>query len=259
MAWSVDPQGVEKSYWLFRGHKNEDWKLQPTIERKTSYYPIRKAESQLISDFRIHAALWSKAVPDDNDHVSWLAVMRHHGVPTRFLDWSYSPLVALHFALEDGGDIEKDAAVWSINSTLIQKRFESVARPLLNGLTIDLSDPKQFDAIAMYVFDGESHQDDGLVATIFPRLASLRSAAQQGAFLLNCNHTLPFQDSLKKMMSGIKEDQWIKKWRFPYALRAELARTLFRSNVHPLSLFPDLDGMGRLLALKYEIYPIASL
>jgi hypothetical protein len=46
---------------------------------------------------------------------NWLAVAQHHGLPTRLLDWTYSPYVALHFATANLSNYDKDAAIWCVN------------------------------------------------------------------------------------------------------------------------------------------------
>ena len=183
--------------------------------------------------------------------------MRHHGVPTRLLDWSYSPFVALFFACEErDAALENDAAVWMVNTSLIEKKVCGLAPGLITNFVepLDLSSADHFKALALYAFDGVDRRE-GLVAHFLPRLPNARMASHQGTFLINCNHRVQFQDSLRSMMGNGAEDEWIKKWVFPYSLRPQILEYLFRLNIHPLSLFPDLDGLGRLVALKGEIYP----
>ena len=261
------PLVTPRSLWLYRGQSRASWHLTPSIERKRYSNTVRESESQMIADFRAHAPLGCKDVPGFDDRASWLSLMRHHGVPTRLLDWTYSPMVALFFAFEDRDpDMEKDAAVWAVNATLIRKEVEGLAPKIITDFhaPLDLSSATHFDAMAFYAFDGLDASDAldarhrrelGLVAHLLPRKPNTRLAAQQGSFLISCNHCLPFQDSLKNMMRGISEEKWIRKWVFPYSLRIQILEQLYRSNIHPLSLFPDLDGLGRLVALKGEVYP----
>lgn len=57
-----------------------------------------------------------------DDRASWLTLMQHYGLPTRLLDWSESPLVALYFALSSDEDAKTDAAVWVLNPMRLNKK-----------------------------------------------------------------------------------------------------------------------------------------
>lgn len=85
---------------LFRGHKELTYKLIPTIGRLNFLkHDILKNEQLLLKQFKESALPYLKNIPK-NDW-EWLALGQHHGLPTRLLDWTFNPLVALFFAVEE--------------------------------------------------------------------------------------------------------------------------------------------------------------
>ncbi len=80
-----------------------------------------QTEKQLFHDFTSKAHLYTSHLPSEDDHLSWIAAMQHHGVPTRLLDWTYSPYVALFFAVANQGE-EDRAGVWAIHTSPLNER-----------------------------------------------------------------------------------------------------------------------------------------
>jgi FRG domain len=101
--------------WLFRGHRQLDWDLSTSLER-VDPNPVTRTESEfmLLQQFMAAAANYLQGrVPDNADVLGWLALMQHHGAPTRLLDWTRSPYVAAYFAAEEvAGD--GACAIWAI-------------------------------------------------------------------------------------------------------------------------------------------------
>ena len=253
--------------WLFRGEADADAGLVPSIEKYDFLKPVRETEHLMLYDFQTGAPLVAADdVPPETDLAGWLSLMRHHGVPTRLLDWSYSPYVAAYFALarKTAGDT---SAVWVLNMTVVESRAMQVARrlnwsPLPNG-RLDFSEPHFLQSYALTPkYEESRHRGTGLVVPILPRSRSQRLVNQQGIFLLNCNYEMSFWDSLTAMMEppkGAAVENWIRRIEIPRSERLSILRRLFQQNTHPFTLFSDLDSLGKSLLLKRELYPEGSL
>ena len=97
--------------WVFRGHDRAEWKLQTTLERKFGARGAEMEQRQLWQFVRSAPRLLpSHLVPHDNDAAAWLGLIQHYGGPTRLLDVTRSPYVALYFAFETPGEV--DRALW---------------------------------------------------------------------------------------------------------------------------------------------------
>ena len=98
--------GLEGIGRLFRGQNNAEWKLVPKggrdyfadINLQVYFYEWKSRALEFIE----------KRPQDDWD---WLAIAQHHGLATNLLDWTYNPLVAAFFAVEE--DSDTDAAIFS--------------------------------------------------------------------------------------------------------------------------------------------------
>jgi hypothetical protein len=228
---------------------------------------LKRIEGQLAFDFASKAKLHGIDVSTDRP-VALLSAMRHFGVPTRLLDWTYSPFVALYFALEDDRSCTT-AAVWAIDIASLDRAATLKTLPVtkLKGgqkmippvRSVDFSRDEVFLKHVCPDFDFY-HRSDLLgepaienVVPLVPGAQNERLSAQQGLFLCPSQVGPTLMEQLAKLMHPVK-DEWIVKIVIPRTLRSEILRKLFQMNVHPLSLFPGADGLGRFCSLKAELF-----
>jgi hypothetical protein len=251
----------------FRGHRNASWNLFSTLDRA-----LQKTVKVDTPD--IQSTSWQKMNPEANEGavllefqrgahhhhhsptppidevVDWLALMQHHGAPTRLLDWTLSPYVALYFALQ--GESEGDAALWAIDLRWLSDR----SNELLRQNDENCPDGSDFYAIGQYI-NRILFGNDNLYIVIptAPKQLNERMLTQQGQLLCNLRHDVGFSTSLLGMLirPAIVEQQVVSKVVLKRDQRIMFLEELRRMNIHSASLFPGLDGFARSLAVNLEI------
>lgn len=116
---------------IFRGHgDNQKYELRPQILRwknlgnGKSCTEYSQLEYNILSDFTAEACRYIKDVPID-DISAWLEIAQHFGAPTRLLDFTENPLVALYFACSDAANA--DASVWILNEYAYNQKLHNEA------------------------------------------------------------------------------------------------------------------------------------
>src|SRR5690349_9875868 len=116
----------QKGGWVFRGVENAQYTLTPKIGRPEWRHLGFSSE---VRDFQVgeERAILEEFKRQARPYVGyqitfdieWLALAQHHGLPTRLLDWTESPLIAAFFAVECAGT-RGDAAiyVWKLTSEI---------------------------------------------------------------------------------------------------------------------------------------------
>ena len=114
-VWDPTIQRYRASY-IYRGVSHKDFDLVPKLNRLCSH--DLTLEDALLRNFKKYG---SADLGGYQNFWQIVALAQHHGLPTRLLDWTYSPLVAAHFATCDIEEYDNDGAIICLN-------FEEVNR-----------------------------------------------------------------------------------------------------------------------------------
>lgn len=242
-------------FWAFRGASSSAWQLRTSLERIDAV-PIYEAERYLLSAFQRRIHHYVTDAPGREDNLEWLALMQHHGAPTRLLDWTKSPYVALFFALEPPSDPVFDTALWAIDldwcktqalNQLAMNPGPAVPPPLLDPAE-SLGKPDVFRA----AFLRGPGLDVTMVAPLQPFRMNERLVIQQGLFLAPGNPQLGFETNLLAYEAAQFADH-VHKITIPRPLRIEILAALNKMNITRASLFPDIDGFAQSLTVNVQI------
>lgn len=230
--------------WAFRGQADSAWPLLSSLSRYLNATGVHSKvwphqEARILRIFQRKAHLQLERLPDDDDSFEWLALMQHHGAPTRLLDFSWSPFVATFFALERA---TSDAAVWAVFTPRLTDR---------PNRTVSSNQRVRKGEIAPWVRGGyERHflpNRERLVVAGEPYRMNQRLVAQSGTFLMPgvldepVENLLPPAAVVKFVLVGGD-------------FRRRALRELYNTNVGNASLFPGLDGLARSLAYELETH-----
>jgi hypothetical protein len=236
--------------WVFRGHSQVDWELESGLERAirrfdTDGMSIEDIEAGLVRQFARRAHHYLSDLPKRDAWVEWLALMQHHGAPTRLLDFTYSFYVALFFALEDAAP-DRPCALWALSvdwsDAAVQQVVDGGLWQIYNGQDRNIEQDGTFKE-----FFASRRK---MVFAINPYRLNPRLSIQQGIFLSPGDITTSFVENLAAL--GPANGSLIKcEIRLARKDFQDCVQRLTRMNMTRTSLFPGLDGfaMSQKLAL----------
>jgi len=233
--------GRFRSNYAFRGVSDAAYDLETTLQRLGG--PYASLEPHIIRAFQKYAHLEMR---EESSIWNWLSLAQHHGLPTRLLDWTYSPLVALHFVTDHTDKFDRDGAIWCVNfvetnehlsPALARRLVETGARVFTTGmLALDMQSLDQFD----------SQENSPFVVFFEPPSLDSRIVNQHGLFSV-VSDPLTALDRWLPRRAGV-----FRKIVIPAQLKWEFRDKLDQSNINERVLFPGLDGLCEFLTRYYS-------
>jgi len=242
-----DPRtGRRRDSGVYRGDRDAARPLLTSLDKLGGVGPPHtKAdlEAHILRNFIRYSRPYFSTPPVNEWEV--LVTAQHHGLPTRLLDWTYSPLVAAHFATVDGG-LESDRVVWRLDWKSVHRcfRIPELALPIqdLEGI---LGGDSPMTPWALFSGPAGNKQ----FACMFePPSLNQRIVAQSATFTLCSDKRQPFDRFLEAHGLGSA----LTKFIIPAREAARFRDQLDLVSVDERRLFPDLDGVAAEMRRYYS-------
>jgi len=258
---------------VFRGQADSSWPLSTSLERyldqaedfteDTAY-----CEHLMLDQIKRKSQLYMSSMPAPDDDVEWLAILQHHGCPTRLLDFSWSPYVATYFAVIEG---HNDAALWALDWRIPRDRLAARFNVQYHTGAKDEVDRRHVALANRFVGFREPSHKSAAVIPFEPQRLTERMSRQKGLFVMPSRGDWPFMknlwaaygakatssqslaplaisDVLNINFFSDKYCPYVLKIILPADLRAAAIRNLSQMNITAETLFGGLDGFAKSLA-----------
>lgn len=199
-------------------------------------------EQHLLRNFRKYAQ--RDALPGDSIW-NWLALAQHHGLPTRLLDWTYSPFVALHFATASFRKQERDAAIWCVDYLETAELLPDELRTILKNEGSAVFTAEMIDCVATTLAHFDRLSDKPFVVFLEPPSLDERIVNQFALFSLISDPRTSLDSWLER------HPHLFRRIIIPASLKWEVRDKLDQANVTERVLFPGLDGLTSWLKRYY--------
>lgn len=232
----------------YRGIGSTAHSLTPTIFR----HPKKKGIDELHAlEKELSATFEQRSPPFVNQAFKseWeeMFFMQHYGIPTRLLDWTESPFIALYFALTScertaSGKPKNDAVLWMLDP--VKWNRCALSDISFKGGILDASK----EQVKSYSPHAGLEERKNLPVMIYGTHNSPRIVAQRGMFAL-------FGKSVASMEDSYEEHDFehgsLHKLIIDKKVRDEIASSLFRKGISDSTIYPDIHGLSLELKRSY--------
>ena len=230
-------QKYRNNSYVFRGVSDSTYSLIPKVGRKKHFLD---KERDIFHQFKRLAYRYIP-YPEQKSELDFLSIAQHHGLPTRLLDWSSNPLVALYFSLIGEENITNDGAIYILDTSKLTNLSEYVS---------------EVEDIDIAVYDCIQNIDK--VFLLEHNCTNERLEAQDGLFTI---HMQPNKRYNLVSFEEYEPSEWhetnefgneyiisdfnlpVNKIIIPSGIKSELKFNLQRVGINQQKLFPGLDGI----------------
>ncbi|MBV9835914.1 MAG: FRG domain-containing protein [Alphaproteobacteria bacterium] len=240
-----------RTTYAFRGMTSAMFDLRPSLMRLGHQQEkLPTIERALLRNFRKYA---DRDVTRVMTFWEWLSLAQHHGLPTRILDWTYSPFVALHFATDDLSKLNEDAVIWMVD---FEQTNQWLASPLRQKLDEEVSLVFSVEMLSELFKDVYQWSRDKAMLAPFvlffePPSLDQRIINQFGVFSLMSRLDVDLRDWLDDRRRECPDV--VRKIVIPARLKWEVRDKLDQMNLTERVIMPGLDGLSVWLRRWYVV------
>lgn len=244
---------------FFRGHSQANWKLLPSVIRDKDKYK----ERDIYLDFMQYA-------PEHNiqyDFISQsdrvLADMQHYVTPTRLLDWTVNPLIALYFSCCDVNSTDKDGKVYLFDPWTYNSRINNYSKPKSHEANIYARSLLVYDwkDVEIQKHVREKYLLNYNVSLEKPfayvsQFTNKRKVHQRGCFLIWGKNERPFEDIVRKIKC---KKPILDCFTIKGSCKETILNELNMFYINPYSIYPDYKGMSEMIKSHGGLFNLSTL
>jgi hypothetical protein len=234
----IDPKVASGQEVWYRGHRDQSWRLEASTFRSTAH---RTDERAMLARFRQEAA--AAGLQYAFDVWGWVTFAQHHGLPTRLLDWSQSPLVALYFASEPDPEQADVATAMEADGeffVLEPRSLNDEAGDDDGGHPQLLSDNDQ--KMSAYL-PGNDMQNPSKPRAVLAPMVFDRIRFQTGTFTVS-------QQPTGAVDQPLRAARGLRSYLVPGSAKPTLRTELETLGFNEVSIYRDLDRIARRIARR---------
>lgn len=239
--------GRFRSNFVYHGTCNAAFKLSTSLQRNCKERQA-ELEPSILRNFSKYAA---SEDPDIGSSV-WrqLIIGQHHGLPTRLLDWTYSPLIGLHFAVNDP-NLEKldkhECVLWKIDVAELHAKLPERYQAVLRENQAVLYTVKMLDRLVPSLEQYDRDMGEQAMLIVEPPSIDPRIINQYSYFSV-----VPHGITDVELFLMTKTENTVK-YVIDRHLRWEISDMLDQFNITERTIYPELDGLTKMLARHYFV------